>query len=61
MALDYLDYTHFSRSGLIDELVYQGFSVEDADRGPSPPADPAPSAPMEGATGHVWRPALECT
>jgi hypothetical protein len=35
MALDYLDYTHFSRPGLIDRLVYEGFSVEDAARGPS--------------------------
>jgi hypothetical protein len=27
---DYLDYTAFSRQGLIDQLVYEGFSTEDA-------------------------------
>ena len=30
MASDYLDYTAFSRQGLIDQLVYEGFSVEQA-------------------------------
>ena len=29
-ALDYLDYTAFSRSGLVDQLEYEGFSTEDA-------------------------------
>jgi type IV secretory pathway VirB10-like protein len=27
---DYLDYTSFSRSGLIEQLMYEGFSTEDA-------------------------------
>ncbi|MGH9187624.1 MAG: Ltp family lipoprotein, partial [Acidimicrobiales bacterium] len=30
---DYLDYTSFSRSGLIDQLIYEGFSQEDATYG----------------------------
>lgn len=30
LALDYLDYTAFSRSGLIDQLEYEGFSTTDA-------------------------------
>ncbi|WP_202409606.1 Ltp family lipoprotein [Halobacillus litoralis] len=30
MAQDYLDYSSFSRSGLIDQLIYEGFSTEDA-------------------------------
>jgi len=29
-ALDYLDYTSFSRKGLIDQLVFEGFSTSDA-------------------------------
>jgi hypothetical protein len=29
-AEDYLDYTAFSRSGLIDQLVYEGFSKKDS-------------------------------
>jgi len=29
-AQDYLDYEAFSRSGLIDQLVFEGFSTEDA-------------------------------
>jgi hypothetical protein len=29
-ALDYLDYSSFSRKGLIDQLVYEGFSKVDA-------------------------------
>ncbi|WP_206673602.1 Ltp family lipoprotein [Pseudactinotalea terrae] len=29
-ARDYLDYTGFSRSGLIDQLEYEGYSTEDA-------------------------------
>jgi hypothetical protein len=32
-AADYLDYTSFSRSGLIDQLLYEGFSTEDATYG----------------------------
>lgn len=30
MANDYLDYTAFSPSGLIEQLEYEGFSNEDA-------------------------------
>lgn len=30
MANDYLDYTAFSKSGLIEQLEYEGFSNEDA-------------------------------
>ncbi|MYL37347.1 Ltp family lipoprotein [Halobacillus litoralis] len=30
MAQDYLDSSSFSRSGLIDQLTYEGFSTEDA-------------------------------
>gem|GEM_PF-3553503 len=30
MAKDYLDYTAFSKSGLIDQLKYEGFSTKDA-------------------------------
>lgn len=29
-AQDYLDYTAFSKSGLVDQLVYEGFSKKDA-------------------------------
>lgn len=29
-ALDYLDFTAFSHSGLVDQLEYEGFSTEDA-------------------------------
>ncbi|WP_309616468.1 Ltp family lipoprotein [Salinibacterium sp.] len=32
-AQSYLDFASFSRSGLIDQLVYEGFSVEDATYG----------------------------
>jgi Host cell surface-exposed lipoprotein len=32
-AQSYLSYTSFSRSGLIDQLVYEGFSVEDSTYG----------------------------
>jgi hypothetical protein len=32
-AQSYLNYTAFSRSGLIDQLVYEGFSAEDATYG----------------------------
>lgn len=32
-AAGYLDYSAFSRSGLIDQLKYEGFSVEDATYG----------------------------
>lgn len=28
--MDYLNYTAFSRSGLIDQLVYEGFTPEDS-------------------------------
>ena len=30
MAQSYMDFTSFSRSGLIKQLVYEGFSTEDA-------------------------------
>ncbi len=30
MAKDYLDYTAFSKSGLIDQLKYEGISTIDA-------------------------------
>jgi hypothetical protein len=30
MARDYLDYSAFSRSGLIDQLEYEGFSKAQA-------------------------------
>jgi colicin import membrane protein len=30
MAQNYLDYTAFSRTGLIGQLIYEGFSAEDA-------------------------------
>ncbi|MFC7063226.1 Ltp family lipoprotein [Halobacillus seohaensis] len=33
MAQDYLNYTAFSKSGLIDQLEYEGFSTEDATYG----------------------------
>ncbi len=32
-AQDYLDYTHFSRSGLIDQLEYEGFTPDQAEYG----------------------------
>lgn len=32
-ALDYLDYTAFSRSGLIEQLKYEGFSQKEAEYG----------------------------
>jgi hypothetical protein len=32
-AADYLDYTSFSRSGLIDQLVFEGFTQDDATYG----------------------------
>ncbi len=32
-AADYLDYSAFSRSGLIDQLKFEGFSIEDATYG----------------------------
>lgn len=32
-ALSYLNYTSFSRSGLIDQLEYEGFSTEEATYG----------------------------
>lgn len=32
-AADYLDYTSFSRSGLISQLEFEGFSQEDATYG----------------------------
>jgi len=32
-AESYLDYSAFSRSGLVDQLVFEGFSVEDANWG----------------------------
>ncbi len=34
-AASYLDYTSFSRAGLIDQLVYEGFTVEQAEHGAS--------------------------
>jgi hypothetical protein len=33
MAEDYLDYTGFSRQGLIDQLVYEGFTRDQATYG----------------------------
>ncbi len=30
MAKDYLDYSGFSRSGLIEQLQYEGFTAEQA-------------------------------
>ena len=32
-AADYLDYSNFSKQGLIDQLVYEGFSQEQAQYG----------------------------
>jgi colicin import membrane protein len=32
-AEDYLDYTAFSRSGLIDQLMFEGYSREQAEYG----------------------------
>ena len=32
-AQDYLDYTSFSRQGLIDQLLYEGFTQEQAEYG----------------------------
>ncbi|MBD5785098.1 Ltp family lipoprotein [Cellulosimicrobium terreum] len=34
-AADYLDYTSFSRSGLIDQLLFEGFTAEQAEYGVS--------------------------
>lgn len=34
-AANYLDYTSFSRSGLIDQLIYEGFTPEQAEYGVS--------------------------
>jgi hypothetical protein len=33
MAKEYLDYTHFSRSGLIGQLKYEGFTTKQATYG----------------------------
>ena len=33
MARQYLDYTAFSRQGLIDQLLYEGFTPEQAEYG----------------------------
>ena len=33
MARQYLDYTSFSRQGLIDQLLYEGFTPEQAEYG----------------------------
>ncbi len=32
-AREYLDYTSFSRKGLIDQLVFEGFTPEQAEYG----------------------------
>ena len=32
-AADYLEYSSFSRSGLIDQLLYEGFSQAEAEYG----------------------------
>lgn len=34
-AQSYLDYTSFSREGLIEQLIYEGFSAEQAEYGVS--------------------------
>ena len=34
-AADYLEYTSFSREGLIDQLMYDGFTREQAEYGVS--------------------------
>lgn len=34
-AKEYIDYTSFSRQGLIDQLIYEGFSQEQAEHGAS--------------------------
>jgi hypothetical protein len=34
-AEDYLDYTSFSRQGLVEQLMYEGFTTEQAEYGAS--------------------------
>jgi hypothetical protein len=34
-AADYLDYTSFSRQGLVDQLLYEGFTAAEAEYGAS--------------------------
>ncbi|MFB9074991.1 Ltp family lipoprotein [Citricoccus parietis] len=34
-AANYLDYTSFSRAGLIDQLIFEGFTAEQAQYGVS--------------------------